>query len=155
MGPQRFRRGDQNAAQQFDISNLMLQWGRSVSAAEITLGSPRRARPAALQWGRSVSAAEIERLHREAQERALASMGPQRFRRGDSMSLARRSSGTTASMGPQRFRRGDSFHARSSRGRRGRFNGAAAFPPRRCVRSFVSGKCKHSFNGAAAFPPRR
>ncbi len=58
-------------------------------------------------------------------------MGPQRFRRGDGLYLSAQPISCIASMGPQRFRRGDADAFRDRSARPGRFNGAAAFPPRR------------------------
>ena len=107
MGPQRFRRGDPDC-ERGEITKRSLQWGRNVSVAEISIASvsPRRAKK--LQWGRNVSVAEIRRTTSRYLGPIPASMGPQRFRRGDDNHKQRVCAVGCASMGPQRFRRGDS-----------------------------------------------
>ena len=40
------------------VKDAMLQWGRSVNAAETSQSARAAARAAVLQWGRSVNAAE-------------------------------------------------------------------------------------------------
>ena len=83
-----------------------------------------------------------------------ASMGPRPFGRGDAavdelVELVR-----DASMGPRPFGRGDRAvcaHRTLSR----RFNGAAAFRPRRRSLHGLHSLVADSFNGAAAFRPRR
>ena len=154
MGPQRFRRGDSAWTRSIVLTST-LQWGRNVSVAEMdgrgTSVTPVRV----LQWGRNVSVAEMTMASGGALTTVVASMGPQRFRRGDWPYLGWRAFPSHASMGPQRFRRGDfagpllSTYTTS-------FNGAATFPSRRCnqtCRSTCNGIRR--FNGAATFPSRR
>ncbi len=87
----------------------MLQWGRSVSAAETEGARLGHLRHRLLQWGRSVSAAET-----------LDAALPW-WRELD------------ASMGPQRFSCGNAEREKEGGEQRESFNGAAAFQLRKPI----------------------
>ncbi len=65
-----------------------LQWGRDVSAAEITADYTLGAGAKMLQWGRDVSAAEMLRRLPMGVPASQASMGPRRFRRGNALVIS-------------------------------------------------------------------
>ena len=136
------------------LYHAMLQWGRGFSAAESHTALTVHNRDTALQWGRGFSAAE--------RRRPFPGLRPGR-----------------ASMGPRLFSRGET-HPTLFPLEIFRFNGAAAFQPRRAqhdttcavhsnislqwgrgfsaaerfrLRRFL--RPAQSFNGAAAFQPRR
>ena len=105
MGPQPFDCGNTSTAKISQRFSVLLQWGRSLSTAEIALLNyhacaadaqlqwgrslstaempnnerflPCQSSP--LQWGRSLSTAEIGNVWVEAQKLVVASMGPQPF----------------------------------------------------------------------------
>ncbi len=80
---------------------IMLQWGRSIAAAEMSRWSTSSARTTTLQWGRSIAAAEIVRLVRLARHDGRASMGPQHCCCGNQSWPIMVWPVNVASMGPQ------------------------------------------------------
>ena len=140
------------------MHELALQWGRGFSAAESSAARRSRRR----QYGRFNGAAAFQ-PRKAAADRAraastdAASMGPRLFSRGKRIATAddlgqRRH----ASMGPRLFSRGKSFRRDALRRRSRRFNGAAAFQPRKgWTPSRRRSTTASRFNGAAAFQPRK
>ena len=59
MGPRPFSRGNSPIGQALIALLLSLQWGRGLSAAEMTRPTPIGRDGERLQWGRGLSAAEI------------------------------------------------------------------------------------------------
>ena len=104
MGPQPFDCGNDFDTDKPTVQISMLQWGRSLSTAEISAG-----------------------ICRPAVAGSAASMGPQPFDCGNSSRAADGSANRGASMGPQPFDCGNDAHPVKNVYRRLRFNGAAAF----------------------------
>ena len=131
MGPRLFSRGNAQAAR----APVLRRRGFNGAAAF----QPRKCgvpwvHPAilyTLQWGRGFSAAEIG-LHLNGDEALW-----------------------DASMGPRLFSRGNEFFPARDFPIAARFNGAAAFPPRKFVAPDSQGTPETGFNGAAAFQPRK
>ena len=107
-----------------------LQWGRNVSVAEIQPMSSFAPKLNGFN-GAATFPSRRSRLRAWRDYETIASMGPQRFRRGDFDSIGKPEAGKEASMGPQRFRRGDQAHHQPLLGANTGFNGAATFPSRR------------------------
>jgi len=86
----------------------------------------------------------------------IASMGPRRFSRGSRLARNRRHHAQQASMGPRRFSRGRLQSGHSTASPTTRFNGAAAFQPRKLAPGVATRTMQgERFNGAAAFQPRK
>ena len=133
MGPRPFSRGNGKVGHLAGVfAKTSLQWGRGLSAAEITRSHAatnerqRRFNGAAafqprkfwlywrtesptqgLQWGRGLSAAEMKGDSARAFNDLAASMGPRPFSRGNISGRSRPPSNRLASMGPRPFSRGN------------------------------------------------
>ena len=81
----------------------MLQWGRSLSTAELRTQTAYCRAMKTLQWGRSLSTAEFDSGHLRCWGWLCASMGPQSFDCGIRMADSREVARKLASMGPQSF----------------------------------------------------
>ena len=181
MGPRLFSRGNSFVPSRGRYTSAGLQWGRGFSAAE-TLISPFNNSSALclLQWGRGFSAAET--INGSS---GLCQINGLQWGRGFSaaetaVGAVGRSLPQIASMGPRLFSRGNFGQRRSGVSQKRRFNGAAAFQPRKrrgvgddgppqfglqWGRGFSAaetrcddGTLDHptpGFNGAAAFQPRK
>ncbi len=84
-----------------------------------------------LQWGLGFSAEERTILKNDKCGRWLASMGPRLFSRGKMSRQPQPTRPWPASMGPRLFSRGKGSWCRHDARRRGCFNGASAFQPRK------------------------
>ena len=83
MGPRPFSRGNLMLLLICALMPWLLQWGRDLSVAETGGGGEVRGVPRSLQWGRDLSVAETTPWHSSWADRALASMGPRPFSRGN------------------------------------------------------------------------
>ncbi len=157
MGPQRFRRGDSTTAGAMIQLIRTLQWGRSVSAAEIAgTNGANGTQYYMLQWGRSVSAAEISLASRSGATprsgfNGAAAFPPRRsqptpVRRCTSNSLQWGRSVSAAEITPTRARCCGRLLLQWGRSVSAAEMARGPLPRR---------SCGASFNGAAAFPPRR
>ena len=106
MGPRLFSCGNTILVNLDYVVGVRLQWGRGFSAAEIDPKLMAQIEANRLQWGRGFSAAEMRMEDRHAAT-------------------------SLASMGPRLFSRGNKKVEKEKKGRRQRFNGAAAFQPRK------------------------
>ena len=109
-----------------------LQWGRTLSSAEVETNLPRVRTGAGLQWGRTLSSAEVSRNSAVMKPLTSASMGPHSFKCGSNAKLRREGQNMAS------------------------FNGAALFQVRKCR---YEGKTPTiyllGFNGAALFQVRK
>ena len=78
-----------------------LQWGRSIDAAEIWCQQSKRSLVLLLQWGRSIDAAEMNVLAAVVLGTTPASMGPQHRCCGNTLTVTTAIRPFNASMGPQ------------------------------------------------------
>ena len=156
-----------------------LQWGRRLSPAEVcSCSAPASAAVPSFNGAAGFRPRKLEHVLWELGRTIIASMGPQAFARGSTLSSTtsltpvllqwgRRLSPAevrgcantlffpgSASMGPQAFARG-SFNVVQTEKWNSCFNGAAGFRPRKWdlpLHVVADSRC---FNGAAGFRPRK
>ncbi len=91
-----------------------LQWGRGLSPAEITIADNIQIPCTTLQWGRGLSPAEMRATMGIGWFLSPASMGPRAVARGNSEGDGIFAAADKASMGPRAVARGNSAPANSS-----------------------------------------
>ena len=140
----RLRKSQQvSAGRQLQVA--LLQWGRSLSTAEIVAERPTVLQIAALQWGRSLSTAEMMPTRLRDVYRRLRFNGAAAFRlRKFDPLLAHPLVAACASMGPQPFDCGNAHKVAADHRRAIDFNGAAAFRLRKCDPGAVAGRFRAS-----------
>ena len=180
MGPQHLSCGNNEITALMSGSQVQLQWGRSISAAEIGSDVDAQTAKDPLQWGRSISAAEIRSGSFDHSSGFAASMGPQHLSCGNPSPARRRPrhdlrfNGAAASqlrksrrarcsnrrpwqasMGPQHLSCGNPAPAHQTQTATRRFNGAAASQLRKLRSSRHGAGRRPRFNGAAASQLRK
>ena len=110
---------------------VVLQWGRNFIVAETGAGGGSLRRLVMLQWGRNFIVAETRDRGVPSHPRGPASMGPQLYRCGNSLSLLRRVGRRVASMGPQLYRCGNTKRTGMKAYGGPCFNGAATLSLRK------------------------
>ena len=130
-----------------------LQWGRSLLAAEIRFQASGflPGSTVRLQWGRSLLAAEIPVISSPKPSSRQASMGPQLVSRGNLWaSWPRTSQSKAASMGPQLVSRGNVAQPASLRFKFFRLQWGRSLLAAEIETAWGSHRRPQSFNGAAA-----
>ncbi len=179
MGPRRFSRGNHSKAWIRCCLRTRFNGAAAFQPRKSVQSALKNQLKLVLQWGRGVSAAEMGVHGKRTETPTAASMGPRRFSRGNRDATRRTGDMASASMGPRRFSRGNLGVAVVTGTSTCRFNGAAAFQPRKsyCAGIFTRATQKLqwgrgvsaaeirywrlttsrllSFNGAAAFQPRK
>ena len=125
MGPPR-ERGGSTIRTIVEPALPVLQWGRRVNAAEVSLWHFDRAMARSLQWGRRVNAAEVPEGRTYARESNVSSMGSPRERGGRPNRATGHPAGNNSSMGPPRERGGSDVSIAEGARVHVVFNGAAA-----------------------------
>ena len=87
----------------------LLQWGRTLSSAEVDTDIENAVQGCVLQWGRTLSSAEVRPIGSKSNRYVSASMGPHSFKCGSFVCPG------------------------AARHREHRFNGAALFQVRKCA----------------------
>ena len=82
MGPHSFKCGSMFARAGMECGLEGLQWGRTLSSAEVTVMENRLKSRLTLQWGRTLSSAEVGLPNFPEAVISAASMGPHSFKCG-------------------------------------------------------------------------
>ena len=138
-----------------DIAKLTLQWGRTLSSAEVRKGSTLlRTEDHASMGPHSFKCGSTNQKLTD-QKTDCASMGPHSFKCGSKVSLSHRHLSISASMGPHSFKCGSSERRPGVDSRFTCFNGAALFQVRKLPLYFHNSEKNWGFNGAALFQVRK
>ena len=132
MGPRPFSRGNQLEKPSTSGYDQSFNGAAAFQPRKSRHKRRRLAAVLALQWGRGLSAAEMTTLldrlaAADAGFNGAAAFQPRKFRARRAASRGR----LLASMGPRPFSRGNDASPSAHRGHRDCFNGAAAFQPRK------------------------
>ena len=111
----------------------VLQWGRTLSSAEVISPTGRSPTTCTLQWGRTLSSAEVRHPALAPRGCPGASMGPHSFKCGSNIEDLIETAQGLASMGPHSFKCGSFPYVSFGLCRTKSFNGAALFQVRKCA----------------------